>query len=461
MMFALNPEDYHESNSKRKPRSPQSRGVLSFKSLDDSTFNNNSKIINVEQAKIPRSLPENDDEENDSDSEDDPNPSSIINNLNSSRSKFNVVPPDKFNLKTSKIKTTKTHLDTPVIQDDAVSANLSLSSDSKFDSSSIGNKKDRSNSLESITSQPKRRNLTESSFSIPNELNISIEIAKLKDYRRVAKTLMISFEDDPFTNYILNTMKYEKETTSKSIYKKKKLDLMLSYFEYATYECLSTDGLVYIIKDNNYESQLEELDINVNKFPFLGCALWNQIYGMNVSDSSSGSDSDYSDDDYFVNGDLSLKDSIHKSSIKFNFKAIRGQCRSKVFKEKLPFLTKVRNEVLINKILRTEKGKHFPIDLNIWYLNDIATLPSMRGKGLGRILINYAKEKFLNDNKKSYMYLESSNPINRKFYTKMGFKLMKTYSVKYNKYVNEDIYKFDKDNLGINMDAMLYYPEII
>ncbi|CAK9437451.1 uncharacterized protein LODBEIA_P18290 [Lodderomyces beijingensis] len=346
-------------------------------------------------------------------------------------------------------------------------------------------KKDRSNSFESVTSDPKRRLLNgsingpltnvpadehrqhyhpavplKSSFSIPNSLDISIEIAKLEDYHRVAKTLVLAFEDDPFTNYILNTSKYDKEITPKPVYKKKKMDLMLSYFEYAAYECLSTDGMILIIKDNHFEKSLVDLDVKLDKFPFLGCALWNQIYGSNISDSSSGSDSDYDDDDYFASGDLSFRDAMHKSCLKFNLKAIRGQCRSKVFKQKLPFLTKVRNEVLIKQLLRKkEDAHHFPCDVDIWYLNDIATLPSMRGKGLGKLLIEYSRTRFSNQNKKSYIYLESSNPANRKFYMKLGFTLMKSYSIKYNKYVDpESVLDKDPTNKAINMDAMLLYP---
>ena len=85
-------------------------------------------------------------------------------------------------------------------------------------------------------------------------------------------------------------------------------------------------------------------------------------------------------------------------------------------------MVKVRNEVLISQLLcREDDDHHFPCDLDIWYLGDIATLPSMRGKGLGKILMNYARDQFLLENEKSYMYLESSNPMNRNFYLKMGY----------------------------------------
>lgn len=340
--------------------------------------------------------------------------------------------------------------------------------------SSLGSKKARSNSLESVASNPKRTRALiyentdkpklvssvsiRSSFSIPNQLDISIDVATLKDYRRVAKTLLMAFEDDPFTNFILNTTKYTKSNTSESTYKKKKLDLMLSYFEYTAYDCLSTEGTVFVIKDNNFEKSLSDFDIkNLDKFPFLGVALWNQIYGAKISDSSSGSDSDYDDEDYFAPESNSI---FNKSVVKFNLKAVKGRCRFKVFKDKLPYLIKVRNEILIKELLcREDDDHHFPCDLDIWYLGDIATLPSMRGKGLGRILMEYAKTQFLQDNPKSYMYLESSNPVNRKFYLKMGYTLMKSYSIRDNKYVDlEKILHLDPKNKAVNMDALMYFP---
>ena len=44
---------------------------------------------------------------------------------------------------------------------------------------------------------------------------------------------------------------------------------MLSYFEYTAYDCLSTEGTVFVIKDNNFEKSLSDFDIkNLDKFPF-------------------------------------------------------------------------------------------------------------------------------------------------------------------------------------------------
>ncbi|KAK6464372.1 hypothetical protein DFJ63DRAFT_311675 [Scheffersomyces coipomensis] len=313
----------------------------------------------------------------------------------------------------------------------------------------------RRNTESSITSRS-----IESSFSIRSDLNISIEKASVKDYRRVAKTLVIAFEDDPFMNYILNTANITKENTNKASYKKKKLDLMQAYFEYDSYECISLGGTIFIIKDNNLEQSLDDLGVKKDKFPYLGCALWNQIYGSNLDSSSSGSsDDDYDDEDYFDPGSLTFRDNFHPSSLKFNFRTIMGHCRSKILKDKLPFLYKVRKDVLIKQLIKKQSVNQNN-SMDIWYLNDISTLPSMRGKGLGKLLIEYALNKFTEQNSNSFAYLESSNPKNRKFYTKLGFKTMTSFSIRHNKIVDSNkINQNDPTNEGINMDSMVFFPE--
>ncbi|ODV81203.1 uncharacterized protein CANTADRAFT_30650, partial [Suhomyces tanzawaensis NRRL Y-17324] len=304
-------------------------------------------------------------------------------------------------------------------------------------------------------------------MSIPAALNISIDRATLKDYKRVAHTLALAFEDDPFMNYILNTAHIKKDKVSKSTYKKKKLDLLLAYFEYSVYECLSINGCVFVIKDNTTELLLDEMGMaKKHNFPYLGVSLWNHIYGPSVdtgyssgsssAGSGSESDEDMSDDEYFVSEKIGFRSSIHPSYFKFNFLTLLGNCRSKILKDKLPFLTKVRNKVLIDQLIKKENSK----DLDIWYLSDIATLPSMRGKGLGKILIQYVINEHINKLcSKAFVYLESSNPVNRKFYSKLGFELMTTFSIKYNKYVDSHkVIEADPDNKAINMDSMVFFP---
>ena len=137
--------------------------------------------------------------------------------------------------------------------------------------------------------------------------------------------------------------------------------------------------------------------------------------------------------------------------VKFNLKAV---------KDKLPYLIKVRNEILIKELLcREDDDHHFPCDLDIWYLGDIATLPSMRGKGLGRILMEYAKTQFLQDNPKKLYVFRKFQSCESKVLSKMGYTLMKSYSIRDNKYVDlEKILHLDPKNKAVNMDALMYFP---
>ena len=59
----------------------------------------------------------------------------------------------------------------------------------------------------------------------------------------------------------------------------------------------------------------------------------------------------------------------------------------------------------------------------------------MRGKGLGRILMEYAKTQFLQDNPKSYVFRKFQS-CESKVLSKMGYTLMKSYSIRDNKYVD-------------------------
>ncbi|RLV90188.1 hypothetical protein JA1_004741 [Spathaspora sp. JA1] len=420
MMFAPSSEDYHESSAKRKPRSLSSQEV----------------ILNS----IPRSLPHS--------------PLLSLSPCSSSTSSLqlslksgnvNAIPASNNDFMASSNEGTRSLLDSGGyigIEHNDLSR-LSVPVSPGNGQSNINKK---FTTTTTTTTVKPVKNTISSTLSIPNELNISIERATIKDYHRVAKTLMFGFEDDPFMNYMLNTEKYNKHTTPHTIYKRKKLDLILAYFEYETYEVLSTNGSIFVIKDNHLEQTLSELEVNTNKFPFLAAALWTPLTLDESDESSDNSD----EDEMFSPADMKFKDMIHKSSLKFNYRAILGKCRSKVFKDKLPYLVKVRNEIL-NANLED-------LDSQIWYLDDIATLPNMRGKGLARLLFNYSLDKFTNANPNSVMYLESSNPVNRSFYFKLGFRLCRSYSVKYKRYVDSEKVVKDRKNEGINMDAMIYSP---
>jgi ribosomal protein S18 acetylase RimI-like enzyme len=474
-MFAPISEDFHESSSKRKPRLPKSRGVLLNSNVDDGHTLDLSAIrsttprssISSSSSSLGLNLSDNLVISGDLDPVMDSLRLSLFNTLTTDASASAVA---SFSNSTN---ATAAYGYTSMIPRSIPGSSTPTTTTTAPLSRSVGIVSYMTSrtviaspvSRSVVTTPPKTRSSSATSdaasFSIPNSLNISIEMATIKDYRRVAKTLVLAFEEDPFMNYILNTSHIKKTNTTKSIYKKKKLDLMLAYFEYSVYECLNLNGKVFVIKDNASEAILEDMGIKTHKFPFLGVSLWNQIYGNNIdtgySSTSSDSDDDLNNDEYFAPDSLKFKDNIHPSYLKFNVKTILGNCRSKILKDKLPFLTKVRNEVLVKKLIKREQPRS---DFDIWYLSDIATLPSMRGKGLGKILINHVIDNYIMvSSPKSYVYLESSNPVNRKFYTKLGFKLMKSFSIKSNKYVDsETIAQKDPSNEQINMDSMVYYP---
>lgn len=458
-MFALISEDFHETSSKRKPRLPKSQGVLLGSNAEDERAFVSSAIRSTTPRSSILSAPSIASSS-----------SSLGLNLSDNLVISGDLDPVVDSLRLSLYKTLITDVPTYADTSSSPFTNTENTTAASYGYTSLNSRTPMraratdSSPLSSLIIAPpslgtKKPRSDSASYSIPNSLNISIEMASVKDYRRVAKTLVLAFEEDPFMNYILNTSHIKKTNTSKSMYKKKKLDLMLAYFEYSVYECLNLNGKVFVIKDNASEAILEDMEIKAHKFPYLGVSLWNQIYGQNVDTgySSSDSDEDLSNDEYFAPGSLKFMDNFHPSYLKFNVKTILGNCRSKILKDKLPFLTKVRNEVLVKKLI---KGVQPRTEFDIWYLSDIATLPTMRGKGLGKILINHVIDSYINvSSSKSYIYLESSNPVNRKFYSKLGFQVMKSFSIKSNKYVDsETIAQKDPNNDQINMDSMVYYP---
>jgi ribosomal protein S18 acetylase RimI-like enzyme len=279
-----------------------------------------------------------------------------------------------------------------------------------------------------VHSQTTTNSLTTSEslfFSVPTTWNIHIRHATIKDYKRIARTLQLAFEYDPFILYVLKLDK------TKS---KRKKDLMLAYYEYSVYECLSLGGTIHIIEDCAFETSLSLADFNnkqKSKLPFLAVSLWNKTFdGVGRLNEDN----------------LSFFDNIHSSYFKYELQTFIGNCR-KTLNAKIPFLTKVRNQLLAETLL----GK-IPDPVNIWYLWDLGILPSAQGKGFGRILLQHA----INQMKNSYIYLESSNPVNRQFYEKLNFSLLASFSVKSSKFVDShQILVDDPNNDGIIMDSMI------
>lgn len=250
------------------------------------------------------------------------------------------------------------------------------------------------------------------SYRTQNLTNTSTSPVPILDYRRVAKTLALAFDKDPFCNYVLNT-KVSYDACERKL-ARRKADLFVAFFEYSVYECMSLGGLVVAIKDNNLELDLIQLRLKplmLSRVPFLGVACWNKL----VYDS----DEECFDYPYslpsFVN--------VHPTFIKFNLFKSLARCRQKVQRVIEGKLESERDSVLESMLA---SGSSITRNDSIWYLNDIGILPSMQGQGLAKKLMNHCLVNYMYDH---WCYLESSNPANRAFYQKMGWTLMNTFEV--------------------------------
>lgn len=242
-------------------------------------------------------------------------------------------------------------------------------------------------------------------------LNITITPVSLHDYRRVARTLAAAFDKDPFVNYILNTQVDYDPSQTRQI--KRKRELILSFYEYSAYIVMSMGGLVLAIKDNTLELEMAQNRLKpsqVAKVPFLGVAMWNRLVW------------DDEDERFDYVFDLSSFAPMHPSSLKFNLFSSLAKCRTKVDKIGEERLEAAR-DVTLNKML---KDKRISKGDSIWYLGDVGILPTMQGHGLAKKLMKDSLENYVAGN---WCYLESSNPVNRKFYQKIGWELDQTYSV--------------------------------
>lgn len=294
-------------------------------------------------------------------------------------------------------------------------------------------------------------------------LDISIERIYKKDYKRVAKTLQLAFNKDPFVNYILNTNINIQPEDKKAI--KQKNDLFQAFFEFSVIEYFSFGGIIIGIKDVNFEMTLNHSHhSSYNNHAFLAVACWNNLKFDNSLQLNYYNTPDYSisksSNSLIPNYDN--KFSLFHSFLRFNYFAYLNNCRQKSMKEKLPFLENIRNSILINLNLNLDYYNKFD---SVWYLSDVGVLPSMAGKSLGKLLINYCLDNFVMD---SWCYLESSNIINRKFYDKLGFKIANTFAINQDEIVNnidtnkvEDLNILNRLSDFILMDAMYKPPKNI
>lgn len=242
-------------------------------------------------------------------------------------------------------------------------------------------------------------------------LNISFSPVSMLDYRRVAKTLALAFDKDPFVNYILNTATEYHASHTRLI--KKKHDLMLSLFEYTVYEYMSVGGLVVVVQDNNLELDLIQQRIRplaINKIPFLGVACWNKLTF------------DYEEDRFAAPFAMSSLSNMHPSSLKYNLFSSLAKCRLRVLRIGETRLKLERDSVLEAMMASNQLLK----DNTVWYLGDVGIIPTAQGHGLAKKLINHCLENYMRGN---WCYLESSNLANRKFYEKLGWTLMKTFII--------------------------------
>lgn len=243
-------------------------------------------------------------------------------------------------------------------------------------------------------------------------LNISISPVSFPEYRRVAKTLTLAFDKDPFVNYILNT-EIEYPASQKKLIKKKQ-DLMLAFFEFAVYECMSVGSLVLAVKDNNLELDLIQQRMKpaaLSKIPFLGVACWSKLV---YDHEEKCFDYPYS---------KSSLANIHPTSLKYNLFSSLAKCRQKVQRVLDTQLERERDYVLDQML---SSGSSIKTTDEIWYLGDVGIIPTMQGHGLAKKLMNHCLENYMRGH---WCYLESSNLANRGFYQKLGWDLRKTYIV--------------------------------
>lgn len=237
--------------------------------------------------------------------------------------------------------------------------------------------------------------------------NTSLSPVTWPDYRRVAKTLALAFETDPFVNYILNTDAEPGDERAR----RKKDDLFLALFEFCVYECLSLGGLIIALKDNNVELDLIQHGVKgaeLYRVPFLGVACWNRLVLK---------------EEGFVNWRLkpSLA-AVHPSLLKFNLFSSLAKCRRRVLKSAFPFLDSVRSTVL--ERMMTALALH-EAD-SVWYLGDVGVVPLMQGHGFARQLLAHCIKNYMVGH---WCYLELLNVLNRGFYRKLGWLLKQTFDV--------------------------------
>jgi len=188
--------------------------------------------------------------------------------------------------------------------------------------------------------------------------NYNVEVLTIKDYKKAAKTLQISFKDDMYVNYLTSGI------TDETL--KNQMDLAL--FEATAYTCILS-GLLVGVRD--IQGELTDPDA-----PFLAVAAFHKP--EKGSKKSSGSSTAANNRSLF-----SYLWSMYQGGyLKFVWLANK-ETRQRVFEEQWSLLDKFREEVL---------GDEFETS---WYLSDIGAIPKGRGKGLARKLIDFVCQKYI------------------------------------------------------------------
>ncbi|EMC91870.1 hypothetical protein BAUCODRAFT_79349 [Baudoinia panamericana UAMH 10762] len=187
-----------------------------------------------------------------------------------------------------------------------------------------------------------------------------VRVLGLHEWREAAVTLAEAFAEDHTCEYFLNTPDTVHWT------KEQKWEVHLSMMQYIVYAHLLS-GLV------------------VSAGPDYVCvALWMPP-GKNMDDVAT----------------------ILRSGMwRLNFQLSR-EGKKRFFTEFLPLLHDTKAQVLAER------------DDESWYLVYIGTKPSGRGKGYARAVIDYVTS--MADAEGRACYLESSHPVNRIIYGKLGF----------------------------------------
>lgn len=211
----------------------------------------------------------------------------------------------------------------------------------------------------------------------PNSTSTSfeVEVVDASNFQKAARTLQLAFANDEFTSYLTKSIE--------SPELRKQVDLAL--FEASVFSSI-LDGIVVAIRD----VELELKDANA---PFCAVACFTK-----------------------PNMDSGFWDRVYMGNFRREL-VVSETCSRRVFMEQFPILDKTKSEILQED------------ETYCWYLADIGTIPSARGKGCAKALLNHVYENYIDRDQNAICYLESTNVANRSVYENLGFRFIKKLKV--------------------------------